>query len=62
MDTAPHDERILIDAELQSDQPENAINDWVFARWDDQDGWWRLSPHLRLRGWMARRETCKVPA
>jgi hypothetical protein len=29
METAPRDERILIDAELMSDQPENAFNSWI---------------------------------
>lgn len=29
METAPRDERILIDAGLMSDQPQNAFNGWI---------------------------------
>jgi hypothetical protein len=59
MDTAPRTgERILLDAELQFVHMENAINDWVFARWDEEAQWWRLSPHAEgtssdsVNGWL----------
>jgi len=58
MHIAPQDRRILIYAKLISDRAENAFQGWVFAHWDPETSWWRLSPHVEgtkidnAEGWM----------
>jgi hypothetical protein len=61
METAPRDGlRILIDAEPGSDVAHNAINDYVFARWDPAAQVWERSPDVpgtridTAHGWLPR--------
>lgn len=45
METAPRDgTRILVDAELASDDYASAFNGWVIVRWDTEARAWMLSP------------------